>query len=140
MLRYLNSFWIRFWVALRKKCPYSDLFWSVFSGPYFPAFGLNTDQNTSEYGHFLHSVDLINIAVDKTCRSVRSQGCHLILRSRNIQSYWKILSRFLVFTTRWSATWYFAPDERWPSFKGLSSNKYDFIFTSQVNLWIYNYP
>ena len=25
---------------LRKKCPYSDFFWSVFS-PYFPAFGLN---------------------------------------------------------------------------------------------------
>ena len=24
-----------------------------YSGPYFPAFGLNTDQNNSEYGHFL---------------------------------------------------------------------------------------
>ena len=23
-----------------------------YSGPYFPAFGLNTDQNNSEYGHF----------------------------------------------------------------------------------------
>ena len=23
------------------------------SGPYFPAFGLNTDQNNYEYGHFL---------------------------------------------------------------------------------------
>ena len=28
-----------------------------YSGPYFPVFGLNTDQNNSEYGHFLHSVD-----------------------------------------------------------------------------------
>ena len=27
-----------------------------YSGPYFPAFGLNTDQNNSEYGHFLDSV------------------------------------------------------------------------------------
>ena len=26
-----------------------------YSGPYFPAFGLNTDQNNSEYGHFLRS-------------------------------------------------------------------------------------
>ena len=24
-----------------------------YSGPYFPAFGLNMDQNNSEYGHFL---------------------------------------------------------------------------------------
>ena len=28
-----------------------------YSGPYYPAFGLNTDQNNSEYGHFLHSVN-----------------------------------------------------------------------------------
>ena len=27
-----------------------------FSGLYFPAFGLNTDQKNSEYGHFLRSV------------------------------------------------------------------------------------
>ena len=26
-----------------------------YSGPYFPGFGLNTDQNNSEYGHFLRS-------------------------------------------------------------------------------------
>ena len=26
-----------------------------YSGPYFPAFGLNTDQNNSEYGHFSRS-------------------------------------------------------------------------------------
>ena len=26
-----------------------------YSGPYFPAFGLNTDHNNSEYGQFLHS-------------------------------------------------------------------------------------
>ena len=26
-----------------------------YSGPYFPAFGLNTDQNNSEYKQFLHS-------------------------------------------------------------------------------------
>ena len=38
-------------IPLCKKCPYSDLFWSVF-----PAFGLNTDQNNFEYGHFSHTV------------------------------------------------------------------------------------
>ena len=27
-----------------------------YSGLYFPAFGLNSDQNNSEYGHFLRSV------------------------------------------------------------------------------------
>ena len=26
-----------------------------YSGPYFPAFGLNTDQNDFEYEHFLGS-------------------------------------------------------------------------------------
>ena len=26
-----------------------------YSGPYFPAFELNRDQNNSEYGHFLRS-------------------------------------------------------------------------------------
>ena len=28
--------------------------WS-YSGPHFPAFVLNTDQNNSEHGHFLRS-------------------------------------------------------------------------------------
>ena len=51
---------------LRKKCPYSELFWSAFS-----RIGLNTesvfslnarkcgknaDQNNSEYGHFLRNL------------------------------------------------------------------------------------
>ena len=38
--------------ALRKKCRIRS-----YSGPYFPAFGLNTDQNNSEYGHFLGSAE-----------------------------------------------------------------------------------
>ena len=29
-----------------------------YSGPYFFAFGLNTDQNNSEYGHFSRSAKL----------------------------------------------------------------------------------
>ena len=35
-------------------CVKSDRMWSS-SGPYFTAFGLNTDQNNFEYRHFLHS-------------------------------------------------------------------------------------
>ena len=62
-------------MTLRKKYPYSVLFWSAFF-PRFPTFGLNTerysylsvfrpnagkcrkntDQNNSELGHFLSSV------------------------------------------------------------------------------------
>ena len=63
--------------TLRKKCPYSELFWSAFF-PHLPAFGLNTqrqcvscylsvfspntgkcgenaDQNNSKYRHLLRS-------------------------------------------------------------------------------------
>ena len=48
------TLWIFVEVSLRKNCPYSESFWSVFS----PNTG-NTDQNNSEYGHFLHSVWVI---------------------------------------------------------------------------------
>ena len=53
--------------ALHKKYPYSKLFWSVFSRirteyadiriifPYLVRMRENTDQNNSEYGHFLCS-------------------------------------------------------------------------------------
>ena len=50
--------------ALRKKCPYLELFWSVLShirteygeicsiSPYSVKMRENADQNNSEYGHF----------------------------------------------------------------------------------------
>ena len=55
-------------ISLRKKCPYSQLFWSAFFrilteygkirsiSPYFVRMPENTNQNNSEYGHFLRSV------------------------------------------------------------------------------------
>ena len=65
--------------SLREKCPYSE-----FSGPYFSAFGLNTeirsiasysvqirentDQKNSEYGHFLRSEE--NIEIESTIRPI----------------------------------------------------------------------
>ena len=60
--------------ALRKKCPYSELFWSAFFphsdwiqrdteylsvfSPNAEKFEKNTDQNNFEYGHFVHSAGL----------------------------------------------------------------------------------
>ena len=53
--------------TLREKCPYSELFWSVFScirteygdilrlSPYSVRMRENTDQNNSEYDHLLRS-------------------------------------------------------------------------------------
>ena len=53
--------------ALRKKCPYSESFWSAYShirteygeirsiSLYSIRMRENTDQNNSEYGQFLHS-------------------------------------------------------------------------------------
>ena len=46
---------------MRKKCPYSELFWSAFfrigteygETPYSVPMRENADQNNSEYGHFL---------------------------------------------------------------------------------------
>ena len=43
-----------------KHCVKSVRFRS-YSGPYFSAFGLNTDQNNSEYGHILRSKRLFLI-------------------------------------------------------------------------------
>ena len=43
--------------TLRKTCPYSELFWSGFSRIWTEYVGIreNTNQNNSEYGHFLRS-------------------------------------------------------------------------------------
>ena len=55
-----------------KKCPYSELFWSVFPrirteygeirtiSMYSVQMWENTDQNNSEYGHFLGSAWTLN--------------------------------------------------------------------------------
>ena len=55
--------WPISWLLQHKKCPFSELFWSVFSrirteygkilpiSPYSVRMWKNTDQNNSEYGH-----------------------------------------------------------------------------------------
>ena len=57
-------------ITLHEKCPYSELFWPVFSRirtecveiqsifPYSVRMQENAGQNNSEYGHFLCSVTL----------------------------------------------------------------------------------
>ena len=44
-------------LALRKMCPYSNLFWSIFS--LIRTVPEYTDQNNSKYGHILRSMDFI---------------------------------------------------------------------------------
>ena len=56
--------------AQREKCPHLELFWYVFSSirteyveilrisPHSVQMRENTDQNNSEYGHFLRSARL----------------------------------------------------------------------------------
>ena len=65
-------------LALRKKCPYSELFWSAFSrirteygeiksiSPYSVWTRENADQNNFEYGHFSRSVAISNIYLSET--------------------------------------------------------------------------
>ena len=60
-------------ISLRKKCPYSELFWSAFShirteygeirsiSPYSVRMRENADQNNSDYGHFPCSIYFIHI-------------------------------------------------------------------------------
>ena len=45
----------RVYLTMRKKCPYLELFWSVFSSNVG-----NADQNNSEYGHFSGSVTRVS--------------------------------------------------------------------------------
>ena len=64
--------------TLRKKYPYSELFWSAFShirtefeeilriSPYSVRMRENADQNNSEYGHFSRSVNYSRIGFEHT--------------------------------------------------------------------------
>ena len=63
-------------IALRKMCPYSELFWCLFSrirneygeiriiSLYSDQMREDTGQNNSEYGNFLGSVEYVNISLD----------------------------------------------------------------------------
>ena len=75
------------YISLRKKCPYSEFFWSVFSriwaeygeirsvSPYSVRMWENADQNNSKYGHFSGSV-----SHDKRCFFVQFTSIITIFR------------------------------------------------------------
>ena len=84
-------------LALRKKCPCSELFWSAFF-PHFLAFRLNTlsvfspmrenaDQNNSEYGHFLRSHKLTHTNAISNGFFQKFISCIASFYSISIQSY-----------------------------------------------------
>ena len=67
-----DIFMILLSLTLRKKYPYSELFWSVFCRiwteygeiPYSVRMRENTDQNNSEYKHFSRSVSYIGLKIE----------------------------------------------------------------------------
>ena len=81
--------------TLRENCPYSGLFWSVFSrirteyreiGSISVRVQENKDQNNSEYGHFLHTGQtsfIITQASRKTSFSLIHRSLHY---SKHVQS------------------------------------------------------
>ena len=48
--------YLRFSVLIRKQHCVKSVRIRSYSGPYFPTFGLNTDQNNSAYEYFSRSV------------------------------------------------------------------------------------
>ena len=57
-------------ISLREKCPYSELFWSLFFRiwtEYSVRLRENTDENNSKHGHFLRSIynriTLVNLSI-----------------------------------------------------------------------------
>ena len=72
-------------LILRKKCPYSELFWSAFSSiwtgisSYSVRMRENEDQNNSEYGHISRSVHIRALTVDRervNCSNGGTQSLH----------------------------------------------------------------
>ena len=94
--------WYRVFISLRRKCPYSELFWSTFSliwteygetrsnSPYSVQMRENTDQNNSEYGHIPRSV-CVKCLENTSCRSkFKIESNNLVFLT------WKML-QFLMF-------------------------------------------
>ena len=91
-------------LTLRKKCPYSELFWSAFScirteygqmrsiSPYSVRMRENVDQNNSEYGHFLRSVRLVfsfSFLFVNGVVKIPLYSWYIKLRHRNYNLWWK---------------------------------------------------
>ena len=57
-----------------------------FSGPYFPAFGLNIDQKNSEYGHFSCSVYQRDLRKMRQAKQIKSTQVYKANGSKNLKS------------------------------------------------------
>ena len=94
--------------TLRKKCLYSELFWSAFSRIRTKyELNLNADQSNSEYRHFSRSVRDRNIRRTKTLKEMNNCICSVdflksrtVCRNRHSQMFFKIgdLKNFAKFT------------------------------------------
>ena len=83
-------------ITLRKKCPYSELFWSAFSciraeygeirsiSPYSVQMRENADQYNSEYGHFLRSISPYSVQKRENADQNNSEHGHFL---RSISPY-----------------------------------------------------
>ena len=91
--------------SLRKKCPYSEFFWRVFSrirneygeitsiSPYSVQMRENTDQKNSEYGHFSHSEYDTGLMWVDIRKIFYSQMTTLHKTYENTGFYWTVFSR-----------------------------------------------
>ena len=88
----------KFWQPLRKKCPHSELLWSVFSRirteygeiiciyPYSVRMRENKDRNNYEYGHFSRSVYLSDATFTWTAwRLLRCPTVFVIISFKPLQ-------------------------------------------------------
>ena len=85
------------WLALRKECPYSKLFWPVFSriqteygeilriSPYSVRMRKNVDQSNSEYRHFSRSVIIHSNDFKFSLKIVNKLFSETILFFKNVE-------------------------------------------------------
>ena len=92
-------------MALRKKCPYSELFWSVFSrirteyreiqsiSPYSVRMQENTDKNNFEYGYFLRNGLFSYLKFLPLYQRIYSKGSRISQKASNLCHIWLANSR-----------------------------------------------
>ena len=74
----LNIKWVSVKWSLRKKCPYSELFWSAFFTR-FPAFGLNTERYCRIFPAFglkygeIRSISPYSVWMRENARKIRTR-------------------------------------------------------------------
>ena len=100
-------------LSLRKKCPYTEIFWSAFShirtkhgeirsiSPYSLRMRENLDQNNSEYGHFSRSVWFLSGKISNHVDVVKERNNDYVKTVSIWKFFWPALSRTSVFTIKY---------------------------------------